>query len=88
MVLIDRKCNEEQLLHETAFEKIHIERDIREKQIFEFIPGGYNLHKEKAPGGGSGGFNTLFGTSFSNIFRTQTFAGTFCLFFLILISFA
>ncbi len=33
MVLIDRKFNEEQLLLETFFQKMHIERDIREKLV-------------------------------------------------------
>ncbi len=32
-------------------------------------------------GGGSGGFTMLFSTSFSKIFHTQTFAGSFCNFF-------
>ncbi len=31
MVLIDRKFNEEQLLLEAFFPKMHIERDIRKK---------------------------------------------------------
>ncbi len=33
MVLIDRKSNEEQLLLETFFSKMHIERDICKKVI-------------------------------------------------------
>ncbi len=33
MDLIDRKFNEEQLLFETFFLKMHIERDIRKKVI-------------------------------------------------------
>ncbi len=33
-VLIDRKFNEEQLLLETFFPKMHIERDIQIIQIF------------------------------------------------------
>ena len=41
MVLFNRKCNEEQLLLETFFEKLHIERDIGKKQISEFILGDY-----------------------------------------------
>ncbi len=74
MVLIDRKFNEEQLLLKTFFPKMHIERDIRTN-----LGGVSNLHK-KATGEGSGGFNMCFGSSFSNIFRTETFAGSFCKF--------
>ncbi len=73
MVLIDRDLNEEQLLLETFFPKMHIERDNRKKVIFR----GLKRHK-KAPGGGVGDFNMLFRTSFSNIFCT--FAGSFCIF--------
>ncbi len=39
MALIDRKFNEEQLLLETFFPKMHVERNIREKLIFKFIIG-------------------------------------------------
>ncbi len=54
---------------------MHIERDICK----EVISRELKLHLKKAPGGGNGGFNIFFGTSFSNIFRT--FAGSFCNFF-------
>ncbi len=37
IVLIDRKFNVEQLLLETFFPKMRIERDIRKKLIFKFI---------------------------------------------------
>ncbi len=36
-ILSDKKFNEEQLLLETFFLKMHIERDIRKKLIFKFI---------------------------------------------------
>ncbi len=36
-VLIDRKFNEEQLLLETFFPKMHIEREIRKKVIFRAL---------------------------------------------------
>ncbi len=61
---------------ETFFPKMHIERDIRKKPI----SGVSNPHKKKLQVGG-GGFNMLFRTSFSNIFRTHTFAASFCNFF-------
>ncbi len=54
MVLIDRKFNEEQLLPETFFPKMHIERDIREKVIFKFILRVKIAIKKKVPGGGAG----------------------------------
>ncbi len=76
MVLSDRKFNEEQLLLETFFTKMHVERDIRKKLIFKFILGVKTSIK-KAPGGRSGGFNMLFRTPFSNLFHIQTFAGLF-----------
>ncbi len=41
----------------------------------------YHQDARKAPGGGVGGFNMLFRTSFSNIFCPQTFAGSFLLYF-------
>ncbi len=40
IVLIDRKFNKEQLLLETLFPKVYINRDIREKLIFKFILEG------------------------------------------------
>ncbi len=40
MVLIDRKFNEERLLLETFFPKMHVEGDIRKKLIFKFILEG------------------------------------------------
>ncbi len=46
VVLIDRKFNEEQLLLETFFPKMHIERDMSKKVISR----GLKPHK-KAPGG-------------------------------------
>ncbi len=46
MVLIDRKFNAEQLLLETFFPKMHIERGIRKKLILKFILGGQNIHKK------------------------------------------
>ncbi len=40
MVLIDKKFNEEQLLLETFFPKMNVERDIRKKLTFKFILEG------------------------------------------------
>ncbi len=64
MVLIDRKFDEEQLLLETFFPKMHIEQDIHKK----VISGGSKAPQKKGPGEGSGGFNMLFRTSFSEHF--------------------
>ncbi len=75
MVRIDRKFNEKQLLLEIFFSKMHIEWDIRKK----VISGGLKPTFKKAPGGGSGGFNMLFRTSFSEHF--PHFAGSFRNFF-------
>ncbi len=69
-VLIDKKFNEEQLLLETFFPKMHIERDIRKK----VISGGLKPPLKKAPS-----FNMLFRTLFSEQF--PHFAGSFCNFF-------
>ncbi len=71
--------NQEQLLLETLFSKMDIERDICKNLIFKFILGAQTPTK-KAPGGGRG-FNMMFRTSFSNISHTQTFVGSFCYFF-------
>ncbi len=60
-----------QLLLETFSPKMHVEQDIRIKLIFKFILW------VKTSSSGSGGFNTLFRTSFSNIFHAQIFAGPF-----------
>ncbi len=76
MVPIDRKFNKEQLLPEIFFPKMHIERDVCKK----LISGGFKLPLKKSSRWRSKGFNTLFRTSFSNIFHTQTFAGSFCKF--------
>jgi len=72
-MLIDRKFDEEQLLLETFFAKLHIERDICKKLHF----GGLKPPLKKSQGGGRG----LFRTSFSLIFRTQTFADSKWFFF-------
>ncbi len=48
---IDRKFNEEQLLLETFSLKMHVERHLRQKIIFKFIPGVKTSIK-KAPGRG------------------------------------
>ncbi len=50
MVLIDRKFNEEQLLHGTFFPKMYIERDIRKKVISRMLKPPL----KKGPGGGRG----------------------------------
>ncbi len=42
MVLVDRKFNEEQLLLETFFPKMHFERDIRKKLMSRRLKLPYN----------------------------------------------
>ncbi len=65
MVLIDRKFNEEQLLLETSFPKMHIERDIRQK----VIPMGLEPPLKKAPHGGARVLICCLGHHSLNIFR-------------------
>jgi len=77
MVLIDRKFDEEQLLLETFFTKIHIERDICKQLHFEGLKPPIN----KIYRWGAGGLICCLGHSFSIISRTQTFAGSMFFFF-------
>ncbi len=78
VTLIARKFNEEQLLLETFFLKIHIERNTYLQEInFQIHGVGVKTSINKAAGRGSGGFNMLFKTSLSNIFHARTFAGSF-----------
>ncbi len=53
MVLIDEKFNEEQLLLETFFPKMHVKQDMCKKLTSK----GLKPPLKKAPGGGSGSFN-------------------------------
>ncbi len=62
MVLIEGKFNKEQLLLETFFPKMHIDRDICKKVISR------GLKPQKKLEVGGRGFNMLFITSFSEHF--------------------
>ncbi len=68
MVLIDRIFNEEQLLLETFFPKMHIERDIRKKVILKKAPGGGARVLICSLGYHSRTFSALFPTYFANLF--------------------
>ncbi len=84
MVPIDTKFNEEQLLLETFFSKVHIERGIRKKVMFELILWLKPLFK-KVPGGGGevGVLICCLGHHYRTLSALKLLPAHFAIFFLI-----
>ncbi len=85
MVLIDRKFNEEQLLFETFFPKMHIERDICKKVISR---GVKTFILKKLQEGGAGILICYSGHHSQTFSALKLSSAHFVIFPLILISFA
>ncbi len=80
MVQINRKFNEEQLLLEIFFPKMHIERDNRKK----LISGGRGVQtafKKKAPGGGPGVLIRCLGHQSRTLSALKLLPAYFAIFF-------